>query len=398
MFDLKETEYGPRLAYVITESFNGLFLLGRRSVLALIGIAVGCASIVALMNVGENATAEAMQIFKGMGTDTISINVRNRPGLRSLALADIDIKSMRSVSKNIISLVPVILNSSTIYSGVDKSQATVVGSSDEIHQALGQSFAAGRALTKYDQRSTYVVVGSGPAQSLSVTAGDQIQIEGYMFTIIGVAARQAVNPLIPFDSNEAIIMHSDSLSRLRVKPEVSEFIITVSNPQYVQNDAELLRKYLLSLSPDLIVEFQIPQQLLEGMERQAKNFSYLLIALGGISLFIGGIGVMNVMVMSVSERRKEIGTRVAIGARTTDIRNLFIFEAAILSITGATLGVVFGVLFAYLFSIAAGWVFRFSIMAIPLGVASSLIVGIVFGIQPALSAARLTPAWSLRDD
>lgn len=162
--------------------------------------------------------------------------------------------------------------------------------------------------------------------------------------------------------------------------------------------ADALKTYLGGLSRDRKAEVLVPQHLLDGLARQANTFAYLLAGLGGISLLVGGVGVMNVMLMNVAERRREIGIRMALGARARDIRNLFLIEAATLSVAGALLGASTGLAAAYTFVRISGWSFSLAPLSLPLGICSALTVGLFFGLHPALAAARLQPVQALRDD
>jgi putative ABC transport system permease protein len=156
-----------------------------------------------------------------------------------------------------------------------------------------------------------------------------------------------------------------------------------------------------ALQPQLTehnVDITVPQQMIDGMTRQSRTFAYLLLALGAISLVGGGVGVMNVMLMNVSERRREIGIRMALGARQRDIRNLFLLEAVTLTAVGALCGAVLGMTAAWFYAWLSGWVFSLAVAALPLGVGSTLLVGLFFGIYPAVSASRLQPVEALRDE
>ncbi|MBQ1657545.1 MAG: FtsX-like permease family protein, partial [Rhodocyclaceae bacterium] len=175
-------------------------------------------------------------------------------------------------------------------------------------------------------------------------------------------------------------------------------LLRSAEPRTLEQTAAHLRDALQEILPDHQVSVRIPRQLLDGLAQQTRLFSWLLTALGGIALIIGGIGVMNVMVMSVTVRRREIGVRMALGARGRDIGTLFLLEAIALASAGAVIGAVAGVALSWFFVKYAGWaVFSLSALAFPLGIGSAVLVGLFFGISPALAAARLTPVQALRD-
>lgn len=195
----------------------------------------------------------------------------------------------------------------------------------------------------------------------------------------------------------SIMVPIDGLRRLHSSPEVGSILARADPAADLAVTAHDLQQYLQDQLGGRPVDVQIPRQLLDGLKHQADTFSYLLAGLGGISLLVGGVGVMNVMLMNVAERRREIGVRLALGARPRDIRALFLLEAGALSIAGALLGALLGLLSAYAFSRYSGWTFSLAPYSLPLGVGSSLLIGVFFGIHPAVSAARLHPVEALRD-
>ncbi|HHA0036899.1 TPA: ABC transporter permease [Yersinia enterocolitica] len=166
-----------------------------------------------------------------------------------------------------------------------------------------------------------------------------------------------------------------------------------------QHIASELQQYLAALLSDRDIATHIPQQLLAGMAQQSRMFAGLLAGLGGISLLVGGVGVMNVMLMNVSQRKREIGVRMSLGARASDIANLFLFESITLTLAGAAIGALCGTSAAWLFVYFSGWAaFSLSPLSLPLGIVSSVLTGLFFGIYPALTASRLQPAKALRDE
>ncbi|MGP6218369.1 ABC transporter permease, partial [Pseudomonas paraeruginosa] len=179
---------------------------------------------------------------------------------------------------------------------------------------------------------------------------------------------------------------------------VSHVVARVAPGADVYRVGAALGEALAARLPGHEAQVQVSQQVLDGLKRQTRTFTYLLAGLGIISLLGGGVGVMNVMLMSVAERRREIGVRMALGARQRDIRNLFLIEAVTLTAAGALSGAVLGVAAAYLYARFSGWTFSLAYAALPLGMGSTLLVGLFFGLYPALSAARMQPVEALRDE
>ncbi|RMQ44947.1 hypothetical protein ALQ04_01426 [Pseudomonas cichorii] len=396
--------YGPALGQIFMEPLNSLRLLGRRSLLALLGIAVGCASVVALLNIGQNAANEAVSAFKGLGSDMLVVSFAATPGMKMRpAPSSLDSQAVMSAVPGILHLAPVMMLSTRASLDGRTHNVNVVGTSSDLPVVLGVRVAQGRFLSGYDSRSTYAVLGAQVARELGVdnlqeVAGRRIQVDGYLFEIIGILAGHGQNPLIPVSVDEAVFVPIEGMRRISSRPEINNVIARGGSGETLEQDGQALSDFLQTLAPGRDVQVQIPQQLIDGLAQQSRTFSYLLAGLGGISLLVGGVGVMNVMVMNVSERRREIGVRMALGARPVDIGRLFLLEAAVLSIAGASIGACVGLLAAWLFSMLSGWGFTLSLPSLPLGIASSLLVGLFFGLNPALMAARLEPVQALRDD
>jgi len=381
------------------ESLDSLRLLARRSLLALLGIAVGCAAVVALLNIGHNAANEAINAFSGMGTNTLVATFPPQPGssIRP-APARVDVPALVRAAPGIAHAAPLILNSTRIHHAGRSMDAAIVGTTAGLMPVLDLRVDQGRFLSGFDRHTTYAVVGARIAQELALRPGDRLAVEGYLFEVVGIMSSTPFNPLVSMAPDESVFVAIEGMRRLLPVPEIGSIIARSRDAAHLPEDATRMKDYLYTIAKGREVEVQIPQQLLDGLTRQTNTFAWLLAGLGGISLLVGGVGVMNVMLMSVSERRREIGVRMALGARARDIRNLFLFEAATLSVVGALAGAVFGLLAAWVFVQFSGWAFSLSPFSLPLGVFSSLAVGLFFGLHPALSAARLQPVQALRDD
>ncbi|KML65030.1 ABC transporter permease [Pectobacterium peruviense] len=400
----QQSDYGPSLQQRLLEPLNSLILLGRRAVLALLGIAVGCGSVVALLNIGHNAEAEALGVFRGMGSDLLVATIQNRVGshITSLAPTDLDIPALRRNLPDIKAATALIVTSTEARLRGRSLSTMVVGSRAELSEVLGLKLAQGRYLSDFDEQSTYIVLGANVAaqwasQGGMATLGERVQVGEYLFEIVGTLQPQGHNPLVPVSVDDSILMPISGMRRIMPTPQIVSVIARSGSGTLMQTGSRL-KDYLAPLMPKLDIDVQIPQQLLEGMAQQSRMFSWLLAGLGGISLLVGGVGVMNVMVMNVSERRCEIGVRMALGARPRDIAGLFLLEAVVLSACGAMIGAVCGVVAAWLFVFFSDWsAFSLSALSLPLGIGSSLAIGLFFGLNPAMTAARLEPVQALRD-
>lgn len=390
----------PRLL----EPLGSLCQLGRRAVLAVLGIAVGCAAVVALLNIGQGAAVHAMRVFEGMGSDLMVASLlADAEGSRSQAPLRLDMAQLIEALPGVEHAAPLALGSADARFRGRGHGVMVVGSSPELVAVLDLQARQGRLLTALDATGTFVVLGAAMAERLAAsgapaTVGDQLRLGDYLFEVLGVLAPRGHNPLIPVSLDDAVIMPVEAMRRLAATPQIGTLLVRTGNRQASPQTAAQLGDYLLAHTVGRTVDVQVPQQLLEGMARQSKLFSWLMAGLGGISLLVGGVGVMNVMLMNVAERRREIGVRMALGARPGDIAWLFLLEAVLLTVLGALAGVMVGSGVAWGVALFSGWGFSLSASSIGLGVGSSLLVGLFFGLHPAWSAAQLQPVLALRDD
>lgn len=390
----------PRLFFLLAhEAVANLLAVAQRSVLALLGIVIGTASVIAMLNVGHNAEVESIRQFKSMGTDLIvaQIFMGQAKGGAPTALAIEDIsKSLPSIRQ----IAPLSITGMRL--GRDGStQSSVIGATPSLEGVVRLRTAEGRFLTRFDTDETYAIVGAKIAASSKISAhplhpGDQVRIGNYLFTIIGVLAEATHNPLLPFDINTSVIIPQTSMRRVATQTGSSTILAAATEDSDPTLAADVLGERLRALHGGIPVQTQSARQLIEGMQKQASIMAGLLAAIGSISLLVGGVGVMNVMLMNVAERRREIGLRMALGARRSHIRTMFLMEAALLSLTGGICGTLLGMLAALAYARYSGWDFTPSSLALPLGAVISAGVGLFFGAYPAASAARLDPIETLR--
>lgn len=391
------------LSQLLHEAFVSLRTLGKRSILALLGIVIGSSSVVALINIGHNAAEDAAMIFKDMGTDTLVAQFPPKGNSTVPMPTTLDLQAVRQAVPGIAHIGAISSFSGPVVFHGRTTNAGLIGSTPGLKDAMRLALREGRFLSEFDSGETYAVVGDQIAQALSMPGdplrlGDRVRVNDYLFLIIGILQNQPRSMLIPVQTNESLFIPAAGMRRIYSSPQVGSVVLRATPGQDMERIASDATKALSAQLMDHTVEIQIPQQMIDGMTRQSRTFAYLLLALGAISLVGGGVGVMNVMLMNVSERRREIGIRMALGARQRDIRNLFLLEAVTLTAVGALCGAVMGMGAAYLYAWLSGWQFSLAVSALPLGVGSTLLVGLFFGIYPAISASRLQPVEALRDE
>ena len=395
---------GPTVSQILGEAIGSLRTLGRRALLALLGIVMGSCSVVALLNIGGNAATQSLAIFRNLGSDILILQLPPlTTGHDGLPLR-LDADSLRPDMPAIANLAPVMsYGAPAIFNG-QQSNANIIGTIPELFTAAGLSVEAGRTLSGFDRRETYAVIGASLAQALSqpnapLKLGDRVRLHAYQFQIVGILKQEAPGLLLPFNANETLFIPLEGMPRLDPNARLSHVVARANSAEQVplageQLVAAVTRRIAGDAQPNLVYA----QQVLAGMQQQSQTFTYLLAALGLVSLLGGGVGVMNVMLMNVNERRREIGIRLALGARRRDIRNLFLVEAVALTSIGALFGAALGVVGGWGYAQLSGWAFALEPGALPLGLGSTVLVGLFFGLHPAMTASRLQPVEALRDE
>ncbi|SDC57270.1 putative ABC transport system permease protein [Ectopseudomonas chengduensis] len=395
---------GPSAAQILVEALNSLRMLGRRSLLALLGIVMGSCSVVALLNIGGNAAAQSIAIFRNLGSDTLVLQLPPQPTGRDGLPLRLSVEALARQTQAIASLSPVMTYGAPAIFHGRIGNANIIGADPALFEAARLDIASGRSLSGFDRKEAYAVIGASLAQTLSLPddplqPGDQLRLQSYQFRVVGILQEGAPGMLLPFNANETLFIPMEGMTRINPVPQISHVVARANSAEEVIQAGEQLRQALTQrIAGDAPVTLIFAQQILEGMQQQTRTFTYLLAALGVVSLIGGGVGVMNVMLMNVSERRREIGVRLALGARRRDIRNLFLVEAVALTSVGALLGAVLGMLGGWGYAQLSGWAFFLAPGALPLGIGSTVLVGLFFGLHPAIAASRLQPVEALRDE
>lgn len=378
-----------------------------RSFLALLGIWVGTAAVVALMNLGQIATEKALEQFKALGTDLLAISLYQKTPDASHAAQDTISLAIWRQLPEWIPAINQIAPYSTAYQPISFQgrllRGVIIGADGALADIIKIHLSEGNFVSFVQTFEHFCVIGSELAKQISEKSpgkpiGKQIQIGQALYTIIGVADRWKENVFFNEDINQAVIIPIAGTALVKKEASINNAILKLKPNIKIDDVIKQIQLRIGQVAPKLNVFVRSAKQIIENMEKQGQIFTLLLAVIGGISLMVGGIGVMNVMLVSVSERRKEIGIRKAVGGKNSEIQALFLIESIILSLVGGLLGILTGLCITWIIAYFSHWPFIIYWLAVFVGFFVSVTVGIFFGYYPARRAAALEPVVSLRSE
>jgi putative ABC transport system permease protein len=401
---------------IISVAIGALRANKLRSLLTMLGIVIGVGAVIAVVALGSGAQQAVKDRIAALGTTLLTVSPgQQRGGGGGIAIAGgqqrltlDDAKAVDERATNLLAVQPEMRSQQQIVSGNKNASTTIVGTTPNYLEVRKYQLKVGRMFTAADDegRQRVAVIGSAVVDNLGVTApealiGENVRIRGTQFLVIGVLASKGQanafqNPddqiLIPINTARFRVNGSDrlqSISALAVSedkiPDAMADIQRVLRRQHKQRQG----------APD---DFQIRNQadILATTQETTEVMTYLLSGIAAVSLLVGGIGIMNIMLVSVTERTREIGIRKALGATRWNILLQFLIEAVVLCILGGVVGIGLGAGGATVMSKTAGWSTQISTTAIILAFAFSAFVGVAFGVWPARRAAVLDPITALR--
>ncbi|MBF0305264.1 MAG: ABC transporter permease [Alphaproteobacteria bacterium] len=382
----------------VLEALRNLLGAKQRSILALLGVVIGTGSVIAMMGTGQFAAAEVMRQFEAMGTDLLMISLRADRGRgdpramteRAGTLAD-GLPHLLSAAE------PVVLGDARTRIGGAPRSLPIIGARQGFLDVNRAAVVEGRFISDLDLYGNFCVLGAKVAIDLAPGGrllGMEIPFEDRVCTVIGVLDSLPAG-FAPYQLDRGVVMPFSTTLRMR-KDASPGVVVARLKPGIDYRAAQGEVKAWFASLPGVDADVRSPEQVIEQMERQSRMFTLMLGAIGSISLLVGGVGVMNIMLVSVTERRKEIGIRMAIGARARDIRNQFLIESSMLTCFGGALGVAVGLGAAWGIARASGWQFFVPWGAVALGFGVSASIGVFFGYYPAHQASRLDPITALR--
>ena len=384
----------------VVEALSALGSARQRSFLALVGIVIGVASVSAMVSVGSIARGEAVRQFEELGTDLLKIALRaprNAQGVSGIELALAEgIVELDEVSAS----APFVAGAAeAIVAGRKPVSTALIGATESMESLARLTLAEGRFISDFDGRRHFCVIGHEVLKTLRAlriddALGADIVFGDVILEVIGVLERSGVGER-PFDPNRSIIVPIATAMRLAPGVALRDIVARTAPGSNYRAATRSLLEYFAEHAPKMRVEVRSAEELIAQMHRQMRVYTLLLGAIGAIALLVGGIGVMNVMLVAVAERRTEIGLRRALGARRRDIQAQFLSESVILSMLGGVLGAALGAVATYTICRYTGWEFAVSVKATALGTAVAGGAGVFFGLYPAWQAARLDPVAAL---
>lgn len=375
-----------------------------RSALTMLGIIIGVASVIVITGIGSGATSSVTDSLSSMGTKRITVSM-SRGGFGA-STRKIEVEDMQEFLEENPDLVnamsPSISGRATLKSGSENTTTTLSAYDSTYTDIMSQDIMWGRYISEYDvtNRAYTCVVGTYIVQEYFGgvnPVGESIKLNGRKFKIVGVFEEQGDSTENSAD-NAVTIPYTTAMRFLQNK-NISTYYLTATSEERVNAAVDALESFVTGkLGSDTGFSVTSVAEILDTVNEITGMLTTMLAGIAAISLIVGGIGIMNIMTVSVSERTREIGIRKAIGARTTDILTQFLVESAVLSTMGGVVGMIFGVIVGNAVCSAMGIEFVLEIGMVILSFLFSLVIGIFFGIVPARKAAKLHPIDALRSE
>jgi len=389
-----------KLGQAIKIAFKNIAMNKLRAVLTMLGIIIGVAAVIALTSLGMGASNSVSDDIAGLGTTTVSVNLSGNSSEEEvvdynelMAFAEFD--EVKAVS-------PTVTTSSTLRNGTTSSSGvTVTGVTTSYEEVQDITLKSGRNVMDIDldNRNKVVVLGYNIATELFGFANPvdkTVQIDGTTFKVIGVLAEKGEE--LTGSVDDSVLIPFTTAQRFIGQTYVTSATVLMTDEDSVEMGMAKMKQELYNQFDGDETTYSVRNQssVSEALDSVSNTMTLLLAGIASISLIVGGIGIMNIMLVSVTERTREIGIRKAIGARKKDIMLQFLIEAIVLSALGGILGAAIGIASADILSSTLEMTSQITWWVVSGSVSFSVLIGIIFGIFPANKASNLSPLEALR--
>jgi putative ABC transport system permease protein len=399
-----------RLFNTIRVALRALLRNALRSILTALGIIIGVGAVIAMVSIGNGAKSQIEASIASLGQNIVTVFPGNftaggvRGGLGSASTLTVDdALAIRAQIPGAVNVSPDMRDRSQILANGLNWNTTIQGEDVIYPEIRTWPIADGSMFSDADVRSAakVCVIGKTIADQLFQgmdPIGQTLRIRNLPFKIVGMLSAKGFNYFGQDQDDVVIIPYTSHLKRIARRPFLNSITIQAASADSmarVQQDiTDLLQQRRNGKDPDFTVRNQ--QDLANAATQAATTMTWLLGAVASVSLFVGGIGVMNIMLVSVTERTREIGIRLAVGARGDDVLRQFLLEAVVLSSLGGVIGILCGIGFSELIAYVKGWAVLISTFWVVVGFSVSGLIGVAFGFFPAFKAAQLDPIEALR--
>ncbi|MBQ7650626.1 MAG: ABC transporter permease [Victivallales bacterium] len=418
-----------RLVQDIQLGIKNLLLHKLRSFLTMLGLVFGVGSVIAMLAVGEGASEKALDQIRKLGSRNIIVtamkpiseqgasNVRTMISIYGLLYSDVD--NIAATIPTVKRMVPVKSMQKSGRLGQRELDLRIVGTNSDWFDLVSRPLVAGRTIVAddVDDKCNVVVLTEHGARNLLATeacVGEYLRLGSNYYEVIGIVKSEGATEggsQTPDQQTDAYIPISvakehygdyfsqmKSGTNIRELVELHQIIIEVDDERHVEATARAIERNLGISHKKKDYQVSVPLTLLRQAEETKRTFNVVLGAIAGISLLVGGIGIMNIMLASVTERTREIGIRRAIGAKQRQIVAQFLIETVVLSFSGGLIGIGLGIIIPWMIEKLAKMPTIVNLSSLVLSLGISVSVGIIFGIYPAFRAARLDPIVALRHE
>ena len=403
------------LLMIIRVAFRALIRNKMRAALTMLGIIIGVSAVIAMVSIGQGASASVQAQIESIGTNLlfVSAGAQNVGGVRSgtgdtgtntMTVDDLD--AIKREVPSVSMVTPNVNARSQMVAGNMNWNTGVTGVSEQYPDIRKWPVASGSFFTDADVRTAarVIVIWQTLADNLypgTDPVGQDIRVMNLPFRVVGVMAKKGQDPQGRDQDDVAFAPYTTVQKKILGRDRVQiAFVSAISqDATYTAQSqiTDLLRqRHKLGANEPNDFTVRNMTDVAEAANETSKTMTILLACIAGVSLLVGGIGIMNIMLVSVTERTREIGIRMAIGARSSAVRSQFLIESIVLSLTGGTIGIILGVVLSLAIPAFLGWPTLVSMMAIIGSVLFSAAVGIFFGYYPARKAAALDPIEALR--